>query len=109
VEAELVDLLATAMPGENELPDEIGEELAGLEQCDDEALWQAARSRLAPETARRMEKLHRKRGRNGLSEAETQALSDLVRQYERAMLIRAHAAALLKQRGYDVSKPAAME
>ncbi len=28
----------------------------------------------------------------------------LVRQYERVMLVRAHAAALLKQRGHDVSE-----
>ena len=54
--------------------------------------------------ARRLEKLHRKRQREGLTRDEGIALSELVRKYERAMLIRAQAAALLKRRGYDVSK-----
>ena len=42
MEAELVDLVATAMPEQGELSDELGLELAGLEHLDDEALWQAA-------------------------------------------------------------------
>jgi len=109
VEAELVDLLSTAMPGEDELPDELSQELSGLEQLDDTALWQAARGRLAVEISLRMEKLHRKRQREGLSSADARALSELVRQYERAMLIRAQAAALLNQRGHDVSKLVGLE
>jgi hypothetical protein len=39
----------------------------------------------------------------GLTEAEVQEAATLLRQYERVMLVRAHAAALLKQRGHDVS------
>ena len=74
VEAELVDLVATAMPGVQGLPDEFDMELAGLEHLDDEALWQAARSRLAASMARRNRKLHHKRqGREGLTEAEAQS------------------------------------
>jgi hypothetical protein len=94
---------ATGMTEQDELPGELRLELAGLEYLDDEALWQAARSRLAVVMCRRTEKLHRKRQREGLMGAEAQALAELVRQYERAMLIRARAAALLKQRGHDVS------
>jgi hypothetical protein len=104
VEAELVDLVATAMPEQDELPDALSLELAGLEHLDDEALWEAARSRLAATMARRTEKRHHKRQREGLTETEARTLADLVRQYERAMLIRAQAAVLLKQRGHDVSK-----
>ncbi len=104
VEAELVELVATAMPEQERLPAELSTELAGLEHLDDEALWQAAKSRLASAMARRTEKLHHKRQREGLTEAEGQALAELVQQYERAMLIRAQAAVLLKQRGHDVSK-----
>ncbi|MGP0062854.1 MAG: hypothetical protein ACLQGP_04530 [Isosphaeraceae bacterium] len=96
--------VATAMTEQAELPDELSLELAGLEHLDDEALWQAARSRLAAVMARRTEKLHQKRQREGLTGAEARALAELLRQYERAMLIRAWAAALLKQRGHDVSK-----
>jgi hypothetical protein len=104
VEAELVDLVATAMPEQGGLPHELGRELAGLEYLDDEVLWRAARSRLAAEMTRRTERLHHKRQREGLTEAEGRALAELTRQYERAMLIRAQAAVLLKRRGHDVSK-----
>jgi hypothetical protein len=78
--------------------------IAGLEHLDDEALWQAARSCLTAEMARRTEELHHKRQSEGLTEAEGQTLAELVGQYEQSMLIRAQAAVLLKQRGHDVSK-----
>jgi hypothetical protein len=51
-----------------------------------------------------MENLHLKRQREGLTEVEAQSLVGLVRQYERAMLVRAQATVLLKQRGHDVSE-----
>ena len=70
----------------------------------DEALWLVARSRLAEEAAAHLEELHLKRQREGLTEAEALTLAGLVRQYERAMLVRAQAAALLRQRGHDVSE-----
>jgi hypothetical protein len=54
--------------------------------------------------AAELEALHLKRQREGLTESETETLARLVRQYERAMLVRAQAAALLKQRGYDVAE-----
>ena len=62
--------VATAMTEQAELPDELSLELAGLEHLDDEALWQAARSRLAAVMARRTEKLHQKRQHEGLTGAE---------------------------------------
>ena len=104
VEAELLELVATAVPVAGELPADLSEAISPLILLDDEALWRAARSRLAPEAAAEMERLHLKRQHEGLSEAEAQTLARLVRQYERAMLVRAQAAALLKQRGFDVSE-----
>ena len=92
------------MPIADELPPDLAEAISPLALLDDEALWRAARSHLPAEASSQMEKLHLKRQREGLSEAEQQTLAGLVRQYERAMLVRAQAAALLKQRGYDVSE-----
>jgi len=43
------------------------------------------------------------RQREGLTPAETESAETLIRQYERAMLARAQAAVLLRQRGYDIS------
>jgi hypothetical protein len=103
VEAEAVDLLAAVVPVADDLPPDLSEALSPLSVLDDEALWRAARSRLAPEAVAQMEELHRKRQREGLDEAEARMLAGLVRQYERAMLVRAQAAALLRQRGHDVA------
>ncbi len=91
-------------PGDvDKLPADLAEALSSLASLDDDALWLAARSRLAPEAGDQLEKLHRKRGQEGLQGAEARLLASLVGQYERTMLVRARAAALLKQRGHDVS------
>jgi hypothetical protein len=103
VEAELLDVLATAVPVADELPADLAEAVSPLALLDDEALGRAARSPLAAEAAARLEELHLKRQREGLTAAEAEALSGLVRQYERAMLVRSQAVALLHQRGRDVS------
>lgn len=75
-------------------------------RLDDESLWQVARSRLPDDVSARLEALHLKRQAEALSETERQEISRLLRQYDRTMLLRARAAVLLKQRGYDVSDPA---
>jgi hypothetical protein len=103
VEAELLDAVVAAVPVADELPADLNEAISPLDLLDDAALWRAARSRLPVEAAEQMESLHLKRQREGLTEAEAQTLAWLVRQYERAMLVRAQAAALLKQRGHNVS------
>jgi len=96
-------MVATAVSVTGELPADLAEALSSLELLNDEALWKAARSHLPSEAAAQLEALHFKRQEEGLTETEAQTLAGLVRQYERAMLVRAQAAALLKQRGYDVS------
>jgi hypothetical protein len=104
VEAELLEVVTTAVPVANELPADLNEAISPLSLLNDAALWRAARSRLASETAAQLEALHLKRQRDGLTATEEQTLAGLVRQYERVMLVRAQAAALLKQRGHDVSE-----
>src|ERR1035438_3154000 len=94
VEAELIEVLSTAIPAEFEMTPELGKELALLDQLDDASLWQTARAMLPAETGARREQMHLKQRREGLSETETHALADLVRQYERTMLVRARAAVL---------------
>jgi hypothetical protein len=79
--------------------------LAQLAYLNDAALWQVARSTMAPEQRERLQALHDKQQRAGLDaaeRAEEQALLDL---YHETLLIRAQAAVLLKQRGYDVADP----
>lgn len=101
VEAELVDVLAAVVP--EHLPDDLAEAIAPLSLLDDAALQRAARSRLPDDLAEQLETLHLKQQREGLTDAETEQVAALVRQYERAMLVRSRAAALLKERGQDTS------
>jgi plasmid stability protein len=103
VEDETIDLLIALVPKADDLPVELAEAISHLSVLEDGSLWQAAHAHLAPEDASRLEELHRKRQREGLDDAEALELPPLVRQYERFMLVRAQAAALLKQRGHDVS------
>ena len=69
----------------------------------DAALWTAARTTLTPEQRVRLEMLHDKQQREGLtSEGRTEEQA-LIKLYRETQLVRAQAVALLKQRGYDVS------
>lgn len=103
VEEELLDVIAIAVEIPGDLPSDLAEALAPMPLLDDQALWRAARSHLEAETAAELERLNMKRQRDGIVEAEEQRRRLLLRQYERAMLVRAQAAALLKARGYDVA------
>jgi len=104
VEDELIEVIATAVPVGDELPPDLCEAISPLALLDDDALWRASRTHLPAEAAVQLESLHLKHQREGLTETEAQIVASLVQQYERAMLVRAQAAALLKQRGYDVSE-----
>jgi plasmid stability protein len=103
VEDTALEVLTTAVPVAEDLSPDLAEAISPLSVLDDTALWQAARSRFPTEAAQQLEALHRKRQREGLTEAEAQTVAALVRHYERSMLVRAQAASLLKQRGHDVS------
>jgi plasmid stability protein len=109
VEAEMLDVLSAAMPAEDGLPASVEDELSRLKQADDETLRLAAQSHLPRESAQQLEELHLRRQRQELTEVEAETLAGLVAEYERAMLIRAHAAALWKQRGHDPSELLAVE
>ncbi len=103
-EEEAVGVLAAAMPVVDALPADLAQAVAVLSLLDDEALWRAARNRLGADVSAEIQDLHFKRQREGLTEAENQILSSLMRQYEKVMLVRAQATALLKQRGHDVTE-----
>ena len=103
VEAELLEVVASAVPAADRLPDDLQTALDALATLDDDALQRAAQSRLPGEASAEMERLNLKRQREGLTELEHQSLMALARQYERNMLVRAQAAVLLKERGHDIS------
>jgi plasmid stability protein len=103
-EEETLDVLAAVLPGRGELSSDLKQAIDSLVVLDDAALWQAAESRLADDVASVLESLHDKRDCGGLTDSESQQLAALLRQYERQMLVRAQAAALLRERGHDVTR-----
>jgi plasmid stability protein len=107
VEAEVLDVLSAALTANAELPADLSEAVAALHLLDEPALRRAADTRLPAEASAELEALHFKQRREGLTEVEERARQDLVRQYERALLVRAEATALLHGRGRNGTAPAA--
>ncbi len=103
VEALLLDAVAHTAPETEELPPDLFESLAQLDALEDETLWQLARSHLPREQSAELEALHCKRQSEGLTAQESARTAYLVGQYERSMVLRAHAARVLNERGHDVS------
>ena len=103
-EEETLEVLAAVLPGRDELPADLKRAIDSLVVLDDAALWRAAESRLADDIAFELEALHDKRDGVGLTDSESQQLAALLRRYERQMLVRAQAAALLRERGHDVTR-----
>lgn len=69
----------------------------------DAALWQAARAAMPDDQRTRMESLHSKQQEGKLSKTEQAEEQALLKLYRETVLVRAQAAVLLKQQGYDVS------
>ena len=103
VEEEVAAVVAEAVPTQDDLPVGISSELEQLAFLTDEELWRAAQSRLAASENQRMQALMLKRQRDGLSQREQSEAERLVQRSNRIMLVRAQAAVLLKDRGYEVS------
>ena len=103
IEDELLDAVAASVTPDPQLPNDLKSAVEQLDILDDESLQRAARRHMERADARRLEALHLKRQREGLDSAETHEMNRLTNLYERAMVVRAHAALLLHQRGHDIS------
>lgn len=103
VEAELIDAVATLPDEPDELPADMAEAIAALHLLADEDLWRAAGQHLAADKAALIEELHLERQRGGLSASEIETLATLMKEYTWVILVRSRSAALLEQRGHDVS------
>jgi len=103
LETELLEAVASAAPAEAELSPDLIRAVEALEGLADEELWRLARKAMSREASQELEALHLKQRDEGLSQDEDAARARLVQEYEQAMLIRAQAVRLLKDRGHDVS------
>jgi hypothetical protein len=79
--------------------------LAQLAYLNDAAMWQAGRSSMPVEHRERLALLHDLQQRRPLSPEERSEEQALLQLYQETILVRAQAAVLLKQRGYDVADP----
>src|SRR5919202_1317083 len=101
------DVLATtvdaALPPTSGVPADVADDLAALAIFSDTALWTAAETGLSPEQQRRLTQLSQDGEARVLTDAEAAELTHLIDEYDRAVLRRAKALAILAQRGYDVA------
>ncbi len=100
----MLEVAATEAAEEDRLSTDLAQAVAGLQVLDDQALWLAARSRLAAEQKDQIEALNYKQQSEGLTQAERQRQEQLLSACDRVMLVRAHAAKLLRERGHDISE-----
>ncbi|MFZ0546194.1 MAG: hypothetical protein WAM60_12185 [Candidatus Promineifilaceae bacterium] len=77
-------------------------DLAALDRLDNKALWQIARSQQSDAEMDRYEDLLYKNANDALTTAEREELTHLRREADRFMLRKAHAAALLRWRGFQL-------
>jgi hypothetical protein len=103
LEAELLDAVAVAAD-EEQLPQDVARAVADLRLLSTEELWMVARNRLSERTRSALEALNLKQQREALTPAEQERLEQLVLEYDCAVLLRAEAARLLKERGQNVSE-----
>jgi hypothetical protein len=97
--ASVVDTTLQAPPG---LPPDLADEIAAMALFTDDALWSASESSLSPAQQHRLRQLTQSSKERRLTQAESAELDYLLEQYDIAVLRRAHALALLNQRGHQL-------
>lgn len=103
VDEVLVEALLAVAPALDTSSESLQSSLAQMAYLNDAALWQAARATMTVEQRTRLEDLHHKQQRKELTKVEEDEEKALLTLYRETILVRAQAAVLLKQRGYDVS------
>ena len=89
-------------PRWEDAPAEFQADLAALDRLEDEALWRIARSRKTEADMERYQELLDRNADGLLSADERDELVKLRTEFDRFMLCKVHAAALLRWRGYRV-------
>lgn len=89
-------------PGWESVPAEFQADLAALDRLDDDSLWEIARLQRGEAEMVRYQILLDKNANTSLTPAEKIELDELSTTFDRAMLCKAQAAALLKWRGHQL-------
>lgn len=102
VEEAVVDAMQAVLSGDEAASADPHAVLAALTLLDTPTLWQLVSRGAETEDVLVLAALNEKRQREGLTPAEEAAVRQLIRHHDRAVLLRAKALALLRQRGEDV-------
>jgi len=92
-------------PGWDDVPAEFQTDLAALDRLDDAALWQVARAHQTEADMTRYQMLLDKNANATFTPAEQEELNRLRTEFDRQMLRKAQALALLRWRGHQVPPP----
>src|SRR3990172_8110929 len=95
--------LEAVLPPASNLPPDIADELATMHLFSDEALWAATEPSLSPAEERRLAQLNSAAGERELTPAEESEQQNLITAFQRSVLRRAKALAILAQRGHPIA------
>lgn len=101
---ELAYVVISSYQDQDNLAPDIMRQLSELKLFTDEELWRAARMTPPPGKEERIQELMDKQNLEELTSSEQQEAENISDLFSRIMLIRAEAAVLLKERGYDVDQ-----
>ena len=101
----LVEAVTVVAPVIGTAPRTLQSALGQLAYLNDAALWQVARSSMPVDQRERLQDLHDQQRRRPPSDAERAEEEALLQLYRETILVRAQAAILLKQRGYEIADP----
>jgi hypothetical protein len=102
VEDVTVTSLEAVLPSAQNLPPDIANELAAMHLFSDEALWAATAPSFSPTEEYRLNQLNAAAGERDLTPAEEAEQQNLITAYQRSVLRRAKALAILAQRGHRI-------
>jgi hypothetical protein len=106
----VVQTLSVGVPPlPDDLPAEMRQDLMALEDLDDDALWQVARSEASPERWEQHRLLLEKNRLRTISAPEQATLARLRQEADQLMLRKAYAYVLLKWRGHRLPTLAELE
>jgi len=101
----LVEAVTAVAPAMDTALEHLRLALAHMAYLNDAALWQAARTTMPPAQRERLAALRDTQQRDTLTPAEQAEEQALLALYRDTLLVRAQAAVLLQQRGYDIAAP----
>ena len=100
----LQDAVAAGLHLVDDLPPHLANEMTALVLLNDQALHQVVGRKIPAARQRKMDSLLDEKQAGRLNETEKKELDALLAEAERIILVRAQAAALLRQRGYKVNR-----